>query len=52
MVAGTLEMIWLKPMDQAYSWLATAFFSISAMFGFAEMEEEKIKKHRKVISST
>ena len=52
MVAGTLEMIWLIPMLHQYSLPATAFFRKPEMAGLAVMEEEKMKKQRKVTSRT
>ena len=47
MEAGTFDIIWLRPIDQKYSLPATAFFKKPPMAGFADMDDENTKKHKK-----
>ena len=47
MDAGTLEMIWLKPMAHQYSFPATAFLSTVLTMGLEETDDENMKKHKK-----
>ena len=44
MEAGTLEMIWLKPIPQKYSWPATALVRKCEIVLFAVICDEKTKK--------
>ena len=50
--AGTFEIIWLSKIEQTYSCPATTFFKKSAIAGFLQIEDEKIKKHKKVSRRT
>ena len=52
MEAGTLEMIWLKPIPQKYSWPVTALVRKCEIVLFAVICDEKTKKQKKVTSRT
>ena len=50
--AGTFETAWLKRMLHQYSFPATCFLRNAEIPGFAEIDDEKIKKHKKVSRRT
>ena len=52
MLAGTFEITWLNKMLQRYSCPVTLLCKNFEIAGFEQIEDEKIKKHKKVNKST
>jgi len=52
MLAGTLEIIWLKRILQMYSWPETFVFKKSLMAGLLHRDDEKTKKQKNVSKRT